>query len=67
MKNLYTVEFELVSDGASKEEYETLPTHVIASNQTNAVETALVFSTINFQLKRVFLNTNNVNIVTETI
>jgi hypothetical protein len=65
--NLYTVEFDLVSPSATREEYEVLPTHIIASNQSNAVETALNFSTINFQLKRVFLNTEKVNIVKETI
>lgn len=65
--NLYNVEFELVSAGATKEEYEVLPTHIIASNQSNAVETAINYSTVNFQLKRVYLNTDNVNIVKESL
>ncbi len=65
--NLYNVEFELISSGASKQEYDELPTHIIASNQSNAVETAINYSTVNFQLKRVYLNTENVNIVKESL
>lgn len=65
--NLYNVEYELVSPAATKDEYEYLPTHVVARNESNAMETALNFSSINFQLKRVYLNTERVNIVKEAL
>lgn len=65
--NLYNVEYELVSSSASKEEYDFLPTHVIARNESNAMETALNYSSINFQLKRVYLNKENVNVVRESL
>lgn len=65
--NLYNIEYELVSNSATKEEYESLPTHVLASNQSNALETALSHSTRNFQLKRVYLNTERVNVIRESL
>lgn len=65
--NLYNVEYELVSSSATKDEVEYLPTHVVARNESNAMETALNFSSINFQLKRVYLNTERVNIVRESL
>lgn len=65
--NLYNVEYELVSLSATKIEYDYLPTHILALNQSNAVETALNFCSINFQLKRVFLNAEKVNLVKESL
>ena len=65
--NLYNLEYELVSSSATRDEYEYLPTHIVARNEANAMETALNFSSINFQLKRVYLNKENVNIVREAL
>lgn len=65
--NLYNVEYDLVSPTATKEEYEYLPTHIVARNESNALETALNFQTINFQLKRVYIHSEKVNIVRESL
>lgn len=65
--NLYNVEYELVSPAATKEEYEYLPTHILASNQSNAVETALNYSSRNFQLKRVYVALEKINLVRESL
>lgn len=65
--NLYKIEYELVSSSATKEEVEYLPTHVIASNQSNAVESALNYSSRNFQLKRVYLESERVNVIKESL
>lgn len=65
--NLYKVEYELVSSVATKDEYEYLPTHIMARNESNAMETALNFSSMNFQLKRVYLDKEKVNIVRESL
>lgn len=69
--NLYNVEFELVAtevNGAEvAHDMKLLPTHIIASSQSSAVEMAIRHSTRNFQLKRCYLNTDNVNILTEKL
>lgn len=65
--NLYKIEYELVSSGATKEELDYLPTHVIALNNSNAIESALNFSSRNFQLQRVYLQIENVNIIKESL
>jgi hypothetical protein len=65
--NLYNVEYELVSPSSTKEEYDYLPTHIVARNQSNALETAVNYQSINFQLKRVYLAVEKVNIVRESL
>ena len=71
MKNLYTVEYELVTSQIPKhetiEEQLSLPTHVLAVSESNALETALAYQTRNFQLKRCYLAAKNVNIANERL
>ncbi|NJO65069.1 MAG: hypothetical protein HC836_45265 [Richelia sp. RM2_1_2] len=67
--NLYTVVYDDVSQTTPvyilREEEKTLPTHIIAANTSNALETALSYCTTNFQLNKCTLVTENVKLVTE--
>lgn len=71
MTNLYTVEYELVSMQTPRhetvDEQASLPTHILATSESNALETALAYQTRNFQLKRCYLTAQNVNVAKERL
>ncbi len=67
--NLYKVTYEVVNEQEPNyvlaEEFKTLPTHITATSQTNAVETAIRYSTPNYQLKGCELICKNAYVVPE--
>lgn len=68
--NLYEVSYNEVGVNWAQEvaiDRNTLPTHIMAENLTNAVETAAKYQTQNFQLNKCFVLIENVKIVTESL
>lgn len=64
MKTLYVVKYERIGGGTSISEAD-LPTHILASNLSNAAEIAMRFSSSDFQLKYCKVLQENVNLVKE--
>ena len=70
-KNLYKVEYRLVTNDydayAIETERKALPTHVVSIIDNAAIETALKYQTINWQLERCFLQESDVIVVNEEL
>lgn len=71
IKHLFKIEYRLVTNNYNihsiEMEKKSLPTHIIAETDNNAIETALKYQTVNWQLDRCFLQETEVVVLNEEL